>query len=469
MTERSSGTAVCWLRNDLRSSDNPALAYALRHHRAVLCLYIDSAQAPADPPAADWWRYAALLDLAGQLDGRLLLRSGDAQQVLAQVIEEFGAEAVYWNREYQPAALQRDRAIKADLKERGLRVASFPGNLLFEPWEVLKADDSPYRVFTPFYKAAMARGLAASYAELPTDFRARLLPVQCDLALLRERQPQAPWAQGFAKYWQPTRTAAEQRLAQFREQALGDYAERRNRPDLDGCSRLSPYLHVGQLGPREIAAKLQGCDKAEPYLRELLWREFAVYILYHWPHTLDEPMDKRFEAVPWQDDPQALSAWQQGRTGIPLVDAGMRELWQTGFMHNRVRMVVASFLTKHLLIDWREGARWFMYTLLDADQANNSMGWQWSAGSGVDAAPYFRIFNPVSQGERFDPNGDYVRRWVPELARLPDKYLNQPWAAPAGILEAAQLRLGDNYPRPLIDLAAGRKRALQVWEKIKGQ
>jgi len=467
MNNTQAGCVLCWLRNDLRLDDNPALAYALRNHASVLCLYIDE-QPPGDgPPAAAWWLRAALLDLSDQLDGRLLYRSGDAREVIAQLCAERQIEAVYWNRRYEPDLRERDAVIKSWLKEQGVGVASFPGNLLFEPWEIAKADGSPYRVFTPFYKAALRQGPMPPHPAIDSDALQRLAEVPEESRRAIESLPQRAWMEGFGEYWQPTRSGAWAQLDAFIDTALSGYADARNLPAVPGCSRISPYLHFGQISPREIAVRVAGLPGAEDYLRELIWREFAHAILYHWPGSLDAPMDRRFAKMPWRNDPRALQAWQQGRTGIPLVDAGMRELWQTGFMHNRVRMVVASFLTKHLLIDWREGARWFEYTLLDADMANNRMGWQWCAGSGVDAAPYFRIFNPVSQGQRFDAQGEYVRRWVPELAGLPAKCLHQPWDAPPNVLSEAGVVPGDSYPMPLIDLKAGRDRALGIWESIR--
>jgi len=468
MPHTSPDTALCWLRNDLRLDDNPALAYALRHHAKVLCVYIDSERDDADPPAKAWWLRGALLDLQQQLQGRLLYRVGEEQAQLQELISQFRIAAVYWNRRYEPGPRERDAETKQWLAGQGVRVASFPGNLLFEPWEVAKADDTPYRVFTPFYKAARTKALVDPQPGVAAADLARLVPVPPDAGQCIEDIPRRAWMNGFATHWQPTREAALRHLEAFAAGPIASYADARNMPAAQGCSQMSPYLHFGQLSPREIACRVSGLEGAEPYLRELIWREFAFHIQYHWPQSVDQPMDLRFERMAWRKDEGSLVAWQRGQTGIPMVDAGMRELWHTGFMHNRLRMVVASFLCKHLLIDWREGARWFEYTLLDADLANNRMGWQWSAGSGVDAAPYFRIFNPVAQGQRFDSRGAYVRRWLPELARLPGKWVHQPWEASTVILQQAGVVLGGNYPNPIIDLKAGRQRALQLWEQIKG-
>jgi len=467
-TEATGGTALVWLRNDLRVQDNPALAYALRQHPSALCLYIDTTDW-SHPPASAWWLRGALQDLSRQIDGRLLYLQGEERPVLEGVLREYDISAVYWNRRYEPGLRERDAVFKQDLRARGIKVASFPGNLLFEPWEVTKGDGSPYRVFTPFYKAARAMGFIDPHAGVSVSALDCLLEVPASSAERINGLSTLEWMQGFAEAWTPTRAAALQRLQDFADGALGRYDEQRNLPGIDGCSRLSPWLHFGQISPREITHRLKDLANAEPYVRELLWREFAHVILYHWPESVGEPMDRRFEFMPWRDDPQGLQRWQRGLTGVPLVDAGMRELWQTGFMHNRVRMVVASFLTKHLLIDWREGARWFEYTLVDADVANNRMGWQWCAGSGVDAAPYFRIFNPVSQGQRFDKDGEYVRHWVPELNELPSKWIHDPWEAPPEVLKQASLQLGVDYPRPLLDLKMGRERALAAWDALKSQ
>ena len=459
-------TALVWLRNDLRTHDNPALAYALRQHARVVCLYIDTTDWD-DPPASAWWLRGALQDLSSQLGGRLLYLQGQEVAVLQKLQAEQGFSAVYWNRRYEPEPRERDALIKQWLKDQSIKVASFPGNLLFEPWEISKADGTPYRVFTPFYKAAIAKGLVPAFEAIPSGDLEKLSDVGPAAAEALQSLPVKPWMEGFADHWEPTRAAADKRLEGFVTTAMSAYDEGRNLPAQDYCSRLSPWLHHGQIGVREVAARVQGEPEAGPFVRELIWREFAHYIAYHWPQSIDEPMDRRFRHMSWRDDAAALRAWQQGMTGIPLVDAGMRELWQSGFMHNRVRMVVASLLTKHLLIDWRDGARWFEYTLLDADLQNNRMGWQWCAGSGVDAAPYFRIFNPVSQGERFDRAGDYVRRWVPELKHMPAKWLHRPWEAPQEVLSEAGVKLGVDYPWPIVELKAGRERALAAWDSVK--
>ena len=468
--------AIVWLRRDLRLADNPALSQAAAEHARILPVYIHAPdeEAPWQPGAASrWWLHHALADLGAQLDGRLLMRRGPSLEVLQAVVAESGAAAVYWNRLYEPAAIARDSEIKAALRDAGVGAASGNAGLLFEPWTVHNRQDKPFRVFTPFWKQLLALGLPQRPVSVPaldgrlvtrTAFR-RLGGVGLDeLGLL----PDIPWDAQMAETWHVSRAGAEARLEEFLETDLRHYAHGRDLPAKDQVSRLSPYLHFGQLGPREIVAACRGLrSSAEAFLREIGWREFAHHLLYHFAHTSDAAMDARFDGFPWRDDDAQLIAWQRGQTGIPLVDAGMRQLWATGWMHNRVRMIVASFLTKNLLLPWQAGARWFWDTLVDADLASNSLGWQWTAGCGADAAPYFRVFNPVLQGEKFDKGGAYVRHWVPELRQLPDKWIHQPWAAPVEVLAAAGVSLGTDYPRPLVDLKASRQRALDAWARIK--
>ena len=458
--------AIFWCRNDLRLRDNPGLSYALRHHDQVAVVYIDEAELSA-PSASDWWRFEALDDFAQQLNGRLIYRAGQAVDLLPQLVNECSADAVYWNRCYEPKIMARDSELKQSLKQDGRTVASFPGNLLVEPWEVLKGDETPYRVFTPFYKAALKHGFAEPYDDVDSQDLAKLIDAPSQLSEVKAAA-QRPWMAMLDEHWSISTQSMDQRIDGFLAEAIDGYGELRNVPAVDGCSRLSPYLHFGQVSPREIVVRAGAKHLTGSFIRELAWREFSHYVLYHWPTTEEENMDSRFDVIPWVNNPEQIAAWKKGLTGIPMVDAGMRELWQTGYMHNRVRMIVASLLTKHMMVDWREGAKWFMDTLVDADVAQNSLSWQWTAGSGVDAAPYFRIFNPVTQGEKFDPKGDYVRRWVPELAELPDKWIHQPWMAPEEICRLVKFVPGKDYPLPIVDLKSGRERALSVWETIKG-
>jgi len=474
-------TAIVWFRQDLRLADNPALQHALKHAERVIPLYIHAQHEHGDWPAGGasrWWLHHSLaaLDMSLREKGsRLLIRRGPSIEVLRELIRTAGAELLCWNRLYEPAHIGRDKAIKSELKGR-IEVQSFNAALLAEPWETLKADSTPYRVFTPFWKTLSRDGLDRRNP-LPAPkglppFDDTLDGVTLDsLELL----PRVDWAGGLRAHWQPGETGAWEALETFADHAAA-YADERDLPAVTGTSRLSPHLHFGEISPLQVARTLQHvahrAEAARPgidaCLRELGWREFAHHLLYHFPATPVHPLDNRFRQFPWADDYTVeLKAWQRGQTGIPMVDAGMRELWHTGWMHNRVRMLVASLLTKNLLVPWQEGARWFWDTLVDADLANNTLGWQWTAGCGADAAPYFRIFNPVTQGERFDPNGGYVRRWIPEIARLPDKYIHAPWQAPANVLAAAGVRLGETYPEPIVDLKATRARALERFGQIK--
>lgn len=477
-------TAILWLRRDLRLDDNPALAAALAGAGRVLPLYIHAPdeEAPWEPGGASrWWLHGSLAALDRDLrarGSRLVLAQGDSLDILRTVAARIGATRVHWNRLYDPATRARDSRIKLALRALGLRVESHNAALLREPWELQTAVGEPYRVFTPFWRRCKPELSGC----VPVAIPPRFCPAPeidslalADLGLL----PRIPWDQGLAERWVPGESAALERAREFVEGRLAGYAERRDLPGIAGTSALSAHLHHGEIGPRRLLALIgerhgaPDAPAAEPYVRQLAWREFAHHLLFHFPHTAAQPLDARFARFPWRDpesDEAAkcdLVAWQRGRTGIPLVDAGMRELWQTGWMHNRVRMAVASLLTKNLLIRWQVGARWFWDTLVDADLACNTLGWQWTAGSGADAAPYFRIFNPVRQGERFDPDGDYVRRWCPELARLPAANIHQPWAAPASVLRAAGLVLGRDYPEPIVDLALSRTQALAAYEAIK--
>ncbi|MGD1984694.1 MAG: deoxyribodipyrimidine photo-lyase [Chromatiaceae bacterium] len=466
-------TAIVWFRRDLRTEHNPALAAALAAYEQVLPVYIHDPAADGDwssGAASNWWLHHALVDLTQQLDQRLVLLQGPALAGLRQLVKQSGADAVFWNRLYDPSAIERDTGIKQALREDGVRVESHNAGLMFEPWTVANRQGLPFRVFTPFWKHLSALGLptrlpanVSTAGRLADGAVSGQLPIEA-FGLL----PSIPWDQGIAEAWVPTRAGALGRLDEFLATDLAHYETGRDRPAREQVSRLSPYLHFGQLSPVEVAvATPQSSPGAQAFLRELGWREFAAYQLYHFPHTADAPLDQRFERFPWRDAPEDLAAWQQGRTGIPMVDAGMRQLWASGWMHNRVRMIVASFLVKNLLLPWQDGARWFWDTLVDADLASNSLGWQWTAGSGADAAPYFRVFNPVLQGQKFDAKGEYVRRWVPELAGLPDKWIHRPWEAPAGLLTEAGVRLGHDYPAPLVDLKLSRQRALQAWDQLK--
>ncbi len=478
-------TAIVWFRRDLRLADNPALDAAVAAAERVFAVYVhapDEEGAWTPGAASDWWLHHALTTLDASLRARggglLVLRSASLDG-LRSLIAATGASSVFWNRRYEPAVIARDKALKQALREDGVHVASFNSLLMVEPWQASTLQGTPYRVFTPYWRSISPRVLDHWPLSIPAALDQVLaepitLATTCgidDLKLL----PNIPWDAGFAAHWQPGEAGARAQLVEFLDDAVVDYKADRNRPDHAGTSRLSPYLAWGNISPRQIVAEIHQRDaespgfsaKAEPYVRELGWREFSYHLLFHFPETPQRNLNARFDEFPWAAvDEHLLAAWQRGNTGIPIVDAGMRELWQTGWMHNRVRMVVASLLTKNLRYHWSHGARWFWDTLVDADLANNTQGWQWTAGTGADAAPYFRVFNPVLQGERFDPDGDYVRRYVPELARVPRKFIHQPWLLKPSEQAVCGI-VGTPYARPLIDLAETRDAALQAFQAIK--
>lgn len=479
-------TSVIWFRQDLRLHDNPALQASLQDPQTIIPVYIIETDNHSWSPGATskWWLHHSLLALQRslrELGSDLLIRTGAAEVELIKLCQQVGCNQVYWNRCYEPYAVQRDQKIKKALREMQVEVKSFNGSLLAEPWESLKQDGTPYRVFTPFWKSMQKNGIVLHTSDTPKKLPA--LPKDClnqknpaidSLQLL----PRIPWDTGIRKSWQPGEAGAHKTLATFLEDAALHYPEERDVPAIKGTSCLSPHLHFGEISPWKIwqgVHEWSSCNTStgsikasEAFLRQLGWRDFAHHLLYYFPHTADKPLDEHFNSFPWKKQyTRELQLWQKGLTGIPIVDAGMRELWQTGLMHNRVRMIVASLLTKNLLIPWQQGARWFWDTLVDADLANNTMGWQWTAGCGADAAPFFRIFNPVRQGERFDPRGHYVRQWVPELNAMPDKWIHHPWEAPVELLEQSQVILGKTYPQPIVDLSESRQRALTIWNDIK--
>jgi deoxyribodipyrimidine photo-lyase len=479
MTDASPRATIVWFRQDLRLQDNPALAAAIARGGPVVPVYIlDTAGDGRWPEggASRWWLHHSLAALDAALrerGSRLVLARGDSGEALRRLVKATGADAVYWNRRYEPAAIARDTALKAGL---GVEVKSFNAALLFEPHTVRNKSGGPFQVFTPFWKHCLTLEV-----DEPAKLSARALaapaewPRSLALADLQLR-PTIRWDAGLAETWTPGEAGAQARLKKFVAAAMDGYADQRNRPDIAGTSALSPHLHFGEIGPRQIWAAVKASAKgsgifppsrgAQVFLSEVGWREFAHHLLFHFPHTPESPLRAEFAAFPWRKDPAQLKAWQRGATGYPIVDAGMRELWATGWMHNRVRMIVASFLVKHLRLPWQEGAAWFWDTLVDADLASNTLGWQWTAGCGADAAPYFRIFNPILQGKKFDPDGAYVRRWLPELAKLPTDFLHHPWEAPAAELAAAGIRLGRDYPQPIVDHGEARAAALAALQAM---
>ena len=471
--------ALVWFRRDLRLDDHPALQAALKAGHAVVPVYVHAPdeEAPWAPGAASKaWLDRSLRSLKAdlrRLGSDLVIRQGPSAQTLLALAKECEAEAVYWHRLYEPASIARDVATKAALKQAGLHAESHNGALLAEPWTIQTGSGDPYRVFTPFWKNAKQalEGIAAlaAPASLPPVPDVESLAV--DALDLRPPPRERGWDLGFWEHWRPGEAGAVELLEAFLDGAVRGYKEQRNFPDRTGTSKLSPHLHFGEISPRRIVAALREAGlpaatkpDAEHFLSELGWREFGHHLLYHFPRTPDENLNPRFEAFRWAEvDASRLEAWCSGRTGVPIVDAGMRELYATGWMHNRVRMVVASFLTKNLRYHWLHGARWFWDTLVDADLANNTQGWQWTAGTGADAAPYFRIFSPVAQAGKFDPKGAYIQRWVPELADVPAGALAEPWAQ-GDLLQ----RLAPDYPRrPIVDLKQSRAEALAAYSGPK--
>lgn len=467
---------IVWFRNDLRLDDNPALDAAARSGAPVIALYVlddESAGAWRMGAASRWWLHHSLASLSrdlARLGVTLTLRRGRAEFVIENLLAETGADAVYWNRLYEPWAMRRDSEIKASLRGRGVTAESFNGSLLFEPAHLRNKQGEAFKVFSPFWRACLAaEGPAGVPLPAPAHLDAAPAPASDALDDWRLLPRKPDWAGGLRDNWRPGEAEARRRLVDFATHRAKDYKIARDFMAVDGVSRLSPHLHFGEISPRRVwteAMAIAG-DASLPFLRELGWREFCHHLLVARPDMPEQPLDPRFADFPWREDAAALEAWQRGRTGYPLVDAAMRELWITGYMHNRARMVAASFLVKHLLLPWQAGETWFWDTLFDADLANNSGGWQWVAGCGADAAPYFRVFNPVLQGEKFDAEGDYVRRYVPELARLDARWIHRPWEAPAEVLRAAGVTLGKNYPQPVVDHARARERALAAFEATK--
>lgn len=466
-------------REDLRLSDNPALAAAVATGRPMICLFVQDAAERAGG-ARQWWLHHALTSLSADIDaagGRLVVVAGPQNKHVIDIVTQSNVAEVFWTRRYGPDHIKMDSDLKADLQQKGVKVTSLNGRLLLEPWALKTGAGGHYRVFTPFWKA-MKRADAIRAIVPRVDgingYDGGLSGV--DIASLQLLPDRPNWAREFPDYWQPGERGAEARLTDFIATAAKGYRDDRNRPDRTGTSGLSPHLQHGEISPIQIwhavhLAVDQGVvpdDQADVFLSEIAWREFSYTLLFHHPNLENQEINQKFADFPWGPDDVSLAAWQMGQTGYPIVDAGMRQLWQTGWMHNRVRMIVGSFLVKHLMVDWRAGKEWFWDTLVDADLAANSASWQWIAGCGADAAPYFRVFNPILQGERFDPNGDYIRRYVPELSNVPDKYLCAPWTAPAGVLNDAGVTLGVDYPKPIVDHKLGRERALAAYKSISG-
>lgn len=470
------------MRNDLRLEDNPALDAAGKAGLPVIILYVledGPDEYRLQGGARNWWLNKSLQSLDEQLkaqSGTLNLRrcnGRDIATVFDDILTGVDVANVFWNRRYAPHDTEKDKRLKAHLTEKGIQVTSFNGSLLMEPWQVQTQQGGQYKVFTPFWKA-----LKPDYVRTHPSGVAQLTLTKIlsdDIASWKLHPEKPDWSGGLEESWTPGASGARERLSVFLDEQLMGYKDNRDRPDKPATSFLSPYLAFGEISPQAVWETTRLHMDAHPekegdgwaFLRELAWRDFSYSLLFQADQLHRKNWNNRFDEFPWTVNEACLTAWQKGQTGYPIVDAGMRQLWQTGWMHNRVRMIVGSFLVKHLLLDWREGEAWFWDTLVDADWANNPASWQWIAGSGADAAPYFRIFNPMTQGEKFDPDGDYVRKWVPELSNLENRYLHQPWTAPAMVLKCAGIKLGKTYPEPIVDHKSARERALEAYGSTK--
>ena len=470
-------TVIHWFRQDLRLTDNPALFEATQEQKVLPIYILDDVNSKEHMmgSASRWWLYKSLENLTNGLEGKLGLYAGNPEEVLDELISKYNITKIYWNRCYEPWRIKRDKDLKLSLENKGIEVNTYNGSLLWEPWEINKSDGTPYKVFTPYYKKgclnapAPRNPLPKAHIEATFSDENNETTLE-DLKLL----PEINWYENMENNWVPGEEGAEVKVDSFISNGLLDYKEGRNFPAKKNVSQLSPYLHFGEISPNQIwhRAKFEesrsGIENSlNHFLSELGWREFSYSLLYNFPTLPKENLQKKFDRFPWIKNEEFLERWQQGKTGYPIVDAGMRELWQTGYMHNRIRMVVGSFLVKNLLLHWHEGERWFWDCLIDADLASNSASWQWIAGCGADAAPYFRIFNPITQGVKFDSEGEYTKKYLPELKDLPNKYLFNPWEAPEEVLKKANIILGENYPFPIVDIKESREKALDAFATTK--
>lgn len=480
-------TTVVWFRNSLRLADHAALTHAAERG-AVVPVFVWAPDEEGDwPPggAHRWWLHESLQALDDSLrrkGSRLVLRHGLSAEALKSVCEATGADRVVWQTRHAPVLRQRDGAVRDALHEAGIETRPFAGRILHDPEAIRTGSGGPYKVFTPFWakcRDQMSVDAPLDVPALGASKAPETWPESADLdtfGLTPEAQDGVDWAAGMRATWAPGEAGALDRLATFLDAPLLHYDTSRDAPaDRAGTSMLSPHLHWGEVSPRTVWHRVQAWvsngatrEAADAFLTEIGWREFSYHVLHHFPETPTEPLKAKYAAMPWRTSALDLQAWQRGQTGYPIIDAGMRQLWEIGWMHNRVRMIVASFLTKDLLVPWQEGSRWFWDTLCGGDLANNTMGWQWAAGCGADAQPFFRIFNPVSQSRRHDPDGTYLRRWLPELAELPDRHIHAPWEAPADVLAEAGVVLGDTYPAPIVDHAERRAAALEALKQVNG-
>ncbi|MEM7401784.1 MAG: deoxyribodipyrimidine photo-lyase [Pseudomonadota bacterium] len=479
---------LLWYRSDLRLKDNPALTYACANCNQLAFVYFYN---PADTSdwklgsTSKWWIHHSLNELRNSLcdnNADLDIILADPSSSLLELCQNNHIDHVFWNRLYEPNNTSRDKKLKKSLLENNVKVKSFNASLLYEPWEISKPDGTPYRVFTPFWNTIRKRGLdfkkTKNIRSFPEHIKLKKISSFEKNILNANLLPKLNWNEQFHQYWQPGENGAAKKLKAFFKYGLENYSSGRDFPEKDYTSRLSPHLHFGELSSRQIILAIrkltdknsseQMLEQGNTFTRQLVWREFAHHLLYHFPKTVDQPLNHKYIHFPWAKEFQInLHSWQNGQTGIPIIDAGMRELWHSGWMHNRVRMIVGSLLTKNLRIPWQEGSKWFWDTLVDADLANNTLGWQWIAGCGADAAPYYRIFNPVLQSQKFDPSGSYIRKWVPELSKLPDKLIHAPWESSTADLKKFGVSLNKHYPKPIVDLKKSREQALNAYNKIK--
>jgi deoxyribodipyrimidine photo-lyase len=462
---------IYWFRRDLRLLDNPALSEAANAGPVIPIYILDKLQTNyTEGRASRWWQNQSLYSLNKQLNHRLLIFNGDPKEIILRLAKVSDSKTVYWNRCYEPWQIELDSKIERILKEKNINVITRNGSLLWEPWRTLKKDGTPYKVFTPYFKKRCL-SLPEPRKPIPKPLNMILADIPSKTAIKGNfiSPKECSWENKIKKYWRIGEKAAINKLENFLKSGLSSYKEGRNYPSKKNISMLSPHLHFGEISPNTIWHRVRTSGQSEDsnhYLSELGWREFSYNLLYYFPQLPNKNLQTKFDRFPWRDNSEHLEKWQDGKTGYPIIDAGMRELWETGFMHNRLRMIAGSFLVKNLLIHWHYGKEWFWNCLVDADLASNSASWQWVAGCGADAAPYFRIFNPIAQGQKFDPSGEYTRKFVPELRKLPNKYLFTPWEAPTELLADSGIKLGKDYPYPIVDLKNSRELALDAYSSI---
>ena len=468
---------VMWFRQDLRLADNPALTNALEDGKTLPIFILDNVNSKehVNGAASKWWLHHSLIKLNKSLKNKLCFFVGNPIDILDEIHKQFEISNIFWSRCYEPWRIKRDKKIKKYFSDQNVNVNTFNGSLLWEPWNIAKKDGTPYKVFTPYYRKGCLNS-DKPRMPLPVPNLSNLISIDNhDLKIEDlELMPKHNWYSKMISLWSPGEEGAKSKIEEFISNGLNNYKEGRNFPSNKNVSQLSPHLHFGEVSPNQVwyraktkEGKLGIKKDLDHFLSELGWREFSFNLLYHFPFLPKENLQKKFDNFPWDNDKDKLKKWQKGLTGYPIVDAGMQELWQTGYMHNRLRMVVGSFLVKNLLLHWHHGERWFWDCLIDADLASNSAGWQWIAGSGADAAPYFRIFNPITQGQKFDPDGKYTRKYLPVLNDMPDKFLFNPWEAPEDVLRSAGVKLGENYPLPIVEIGSSRQKALEAFATTK--